>query len=187
MPLINSFRFAAPAGSVLLSGGTQYVEGALAFAGATTIVLADAVYPATGNYVLFDYSAGSFPGGQAALNSNVAPYVDASNLTLSSVDTVTGGTAVVEDDTVNKQVILKLISKPTNGTQYVEGNLTILPTLTIVLSSTLYATAGTYVLFEVTGTIAAGSESNINLSLPAGRSVVSGPTIVGNQIKVTLA
>ena len=187
MPLVSVQRY-APQTSAVSTDGTQYIDGGtLTFAGSTTITLSRSVYATAGNYVLFDYSAGTFSGNQATLDTNVIPY-----LTFDPVDGITGfsplgGTAVLEDDVANERIIVKLVSNPTNGCQYVDGNLTIDPTLTIYLNPTLYATPGTYILFQAT-TITPGSENNISI---VGRPVVSGPTIVsvvgGFQIQVTLA
>ena len=74
MPLVRVQRYAPSA--LYLPGGTQYLDpgATLSFTGPTTIALSNAVYGATGDYSLFDYSAAgaSFPGGQAELNANVA-------------------------------------------------------------------------------------------------------------------
>lgn len=172
-----------------LSGGTQYVEGQLTFGDPTTLVLSSAVFSQTGSYILFDYTGGSFPGGQSELNTNVIPYIDTSNLTLSTTDSA-GGAAVLEDDAANSRIILRLVSRPTNGTQYIDGTLDITGPLTLVLNSTLYATGQTYILFDAVD-ITAGSLANITVQPPAGRyqvgSLVQVPGGLGKQIKVTLA
>ena len=160
--------------TTILEGGTQYVAGTLSFGSGTTIYLADEVFGATGQYVLFDYSSGSFPGGQAELDANVTVNTDA--LVLSSAP-------VLIDDTANKRILLDLNSRPTNGKQYVEGDLTISGSTTMILSATLYATAGTYELFEVTGTIT--GVGNLSVLSAAGLSAGT-PFIDGNKIKVTL-
>lgn len=179
MPLIYVQRYEKPI--ALLEGGTQYVEGALSFAAGTTIYLSEAVFSQTGNYILFDYSDGSFPGGQSQLNTNVT--VDASDLILSGVASPGSGINVLEDDTLNSRIILKLVSNPTNGKQFVEGNLNFAGSTTMILSETMYKTQGTYELFEVTGTI-----SNLsNLSVVSAAGFTAGtPFLVGNIIKVTL-
>lgn len=84
------------------------------------------------------------------------------------------------------------------GAQYIENVLT-LPTspdtTTIVLSSTIYTSPGTYVLFDYSasgaGTPVVGQISQIVISAPPGRSVDTGvaPNGVANngkQITVTL-
>lgn len=179
MPLVYVQRYQKP--QALIEGGTQYIEGALSFGAGTVIYLSEAVFSQTGNYVLFDYSAGSFPGGQSQLNSNVS--VDASALILSGV-AAPSGFNVLEDDTINKRIILKLQSNPTNGKQFVEGNLDFAGSTTMILSDTMYKTAGTYELFEVTGTIS--NLSNLSVVSAAGFSAGT-PFLVGNIIKVTLA
>ena len=175
MPLIyvNTRRVTV----TLLEGGTQYLEAGkvLSFAGATTIYLADAVFGATGRYVLFDYSAGSFPGGQAQLDSNV---------TVNTDDLVLSSAPVLINDTTNKQILVDLNSRPTNGKQYVEGNLNITGPITMILGATLYATAGTYELYEVTGTIT--GVNNLTCTSASGLSAGT-PFVAGNKVKVVLS
>jgi hypothetical protein len=176
MPLVYVQRY-APANE-FIAGGTQYVDGVLTFAGPTTIYLSNAVFGSTGDYVLFDYSGGSFPGGQAALNANVT--MNSSNLLLSSVGAIT-------DDPTNKRITITLLSKPTNGCQFVDGVLTISNPIDVYLSSTLYATSGTYTLFDWSGGGSfTGSASNITLHPPGGLNVAVSPYVDGNTIKFTL-
>ena len=185
MPLVRVQRY-APA-VIYLGGGTQYMEPStvLAFPGATTIVLSNAVYTATGSYILFDYSAAgaTFPGGQAELNANVVPYVDDSDLALSGFGSLT-------DDTVAKKIILTLQSNPTNGCQYIESGVTLDlsgGTVNVYLSSALYATPGTYFLFDWSGGGSfVGSASNLNIIPPSGLTVSVPPAVVGNTIQFTL-
>ena len=188
MPLVRVQRYAPSV--VYLGGGTQYIEAnkTLAFAGATTIVLSNAVYTATGSYILFDYSAAgaTFPGGQAQLNANVVPYIDDSDLTLSGFGSMT-------DDTVAKKIILTLQSNPTNGCQYIESGVVLDLTnpMSVYLNSALYATAGVYTLFDWSagGSLAPGSSvSNITLYPPSGLTYVPGSLAIvgGNKIQFTL-
>lgn len=180
MPLIYVQRYERP--NPIIEGGTQYVEGELTFNDPTTIYLSEAVFSETGQYILFDYSAGSFPGGQSDLNTKVIPYIDDSDLLLSGVSPL-GGTSVLENDPLNSRIILKLQSKSTNGKQFVEGDLTFAGSTTMILSEALYKTAGTYELFEVTGTITGIG----NLSVVSAAGLNAGtPFIDGNKIKVTL-
>lgn len=130
--------------------GTQFVEGALSFGAGTQIYLYESVFSLSGDYVLFDYSLGSFPGGQTELNNNVT--VIAADLLLSRLNPA-GGIAVLEDQPAQKRIILKLLSKPDNGKQWVEGDLVISGPTQLYLSNRLFTTAGTYELFEVTGTV----------------------------------
>lgn len=58
MALVFVQRYAE---SALLTAGTQYVEGALVIEGTLNVYLDSSVYTTTGTYVLFDFSAGSFP------------------------------------------------------------------------------------------------------------------------------
>lgn len=190
MPLVRVQRYAPSV--VYLGGGTQYMEPnkTLRFAGATTIVLSNAVYTATGSYILFDYSAAGasfdfspYASGQAALDALVAPYVDDSDLTLSGFGSLT-------DDPVAKKIILTLQSKATNGCQYIEsGKVLDLSggTVNVYLNSALYATPGTYVLFDWSGGGSfVGSASNINLIPPSGLTVSVPPAVVGSTIQFTL-
>lgn len=184
MPLIYVQRYAPAA--VYLGGGTQYLDpgATLTFSGPTTIVLSNAIYSATGSYVLFDYSAAgaSFPGGQSELNTNVVPYIDASDLTLSGFRSLT-------DDPVAKQIILTLQSNPTNGCQYIENGVTldISQPMAVYLSPLLYATDGTYTLFSWGGGGSfTGSASNITVYPPGGLSVSVPPYVDGSTIKFTL-
>ena len=161
----------------ILEGGTQYIEAGkvLSFAGATTIYLADDVFGATGRYVLFDYSAGTFPGGQAQLDARVTINTDA--LVLS------GAPALIDEPSTGR-ILLDLNSRPTNGKQYVEGNLNITGPITMILGATLYATAGTYELYEVTGTIT--GVNNLTCTSAAGLSAGT-PFVDGNKVKVVLS
>ena len=176
MPLIFVQRWVAPTAQ-FIEGGTQYLENGaqLSFAPGSTIALSNGVFGETGNYILFDYSAGSFPTPSQL--SNVT--VDTSGLALSGDYTLT-------NDPDNYRVVLSLKSRPDNGTQYVEGDLNITAPITMMLRADLYATPGDYVLFDVTGTIAAGSETKIQCVSLKGLSA-GAPSISGNQIKVTLA
>jgi len=152
--------------------GAQYVDGALSFTGATTIVLDSSVYPVVGNFVLFDY--GSFAGGQAELNARVT--VDASGLPLEDF-------VSLEDQPSQSRVVLELGSKPTNGKQFVDGNLEFAGATTVYLDADLYATPGTYELFEVTGTIT--GLGNLTCVSSAGWTV-SSISAAGGIVSVTL-
>ena len=160
--------------------GTQFVEGELTFNSGTQIYLYDSVFSQTGQYVLFDYSSGSFPGGQAQLNSNVS--VISADLALSEVPSASG-MAVLEDQPGLKRIVLKLNSKPTNGKQWIEGDLIINGPVEIILTESLYATPGTYELFEVSGSV-----SGLNyLTCTCEANLSPGaPFQDGNIIKVTL-
>jgi hypothetical protein len=152
--------------------GTQYVDGALDFTGATTVYLDESVYPIGGNYVLFQY--GSFPGGQADLNAYLT--IDASDLALSFVE-------VVQDKPHKSHVVARLKSNPTNGKQFVDGDLTFSGATTLYLDGELYATDGTYELFEVTGTVT--GLANVTCISEAGL-FCGAPFLDGNLVKVTI-
>ena len=135
---------------LILNTGTQYVEGELSFDAGFQIFLYDTVFSQTGDYVLFDYSAGSFPGGQAQINNNVS--VTAVDLKLSYLNPL-GGITVLEDQPEHNRIIVKLLSKPNNGKQWVDGDLNFDGPTTLYLDQHLFTTPGTYELFEVTGVI----------------------------------
>lgn len=179
MGLVFVQRYAPP--SAFIAGGTQYIDGQLTISGSTTVVLSSDIYSATGDYILFDYTNGTFPGGQSALGSLV---FNDSALLLSGVQAVT-------DDPINKRVVLSLASRATNGTQYVEGVLDISGSLSIFLNATLYATAGTYTLFDWTGTGSFPTPAQVSnitcYPLKSGLSVVGAPYVDGSTIKVQLA
>ena len=176
MPLVSVHR-GSRGGPGYLSGGTQYVDGALTLpASPWTIKLANTIYPATGTYVLFDYANGTFNG----LNLNHIQF-DFSDLTLS-------GAAVLTDVPAEQKVLMSLKSSPTNGTQYVEGTLDI-PAggMTIRLRNTLYATDGYFVLFRFpNGYSVTGSLADLNVVPPAGRSLLLPPYQSGNDIMIQL-
>jgi hypothetical protein len=175
MPLVSVHR--GSRGPKYLSGGTQFVDGTLDLPSSPwTIYLSQAAYPATGEYVLFDYKNGSFDGldlGQIVFNDD--------DLLLSSVSTVF-------DVPAEKKVILRLQSKDTNGTQYVGGTLDVSDgSYDVYLSSSLYKTAGTYVLFRFpNGYSVNGPLTNINVIPPGGRTLVTPPYQDVNDIKFVL-
>jgi hypothetical protein len=152
--------------------GTQYVDGVLAFTGATTIVLDPSIYTRGGDYVLFQY--GSFPGNQGALNTHVT--IDDSQLPLCEL-------TQLQNKHNQHHVILKLRSKPTNGKQFVDGDLTFSGATTLYLDPELYATPGTYELFEVGGTVT--GLANVTCISEAGL-FCGAPFLDGNLVQVTL-
>lgn len=176
-------------GTSYLQGGTQYiVGGALTFSGATAITLKQSIFPATGQYVLFDYSAGTFSGNQSTLDTNVLPYVNDSDLSQSSVG------SLIDLPLPIGKIILTLQSRADNGMQIVEGSLDVSAgVMNVTMKKSLYKTAGVYHLFYFTapGGAAAnliGPVTNIQVTVPpAGRTVVLQPYINGNYIDVQLA
>jgi hypothetical protein len=172
-----------PVSTAVSPYGTQFVAGTLVLNPTMNIVLRKSTFT-NGMYVLFDYTAAgaSFPGGQPALNTLVAnSKIDISDL--ASIG-VTGFQLV--DDPVNEKVYLLLTGGFDVGTQYVNGNLTFLGPHTIVLNQHLYNGAGTYKLFDVSGTINTSSLANVsftvqNTGLRAGKLYapdVTGPVYV---------
>jgi hypothetical protein len=161
--------------------GTQYVEGALDFTGATTINLRGSVFAVAGDYVLFDYADGTFTDGQTDLNTHVT--VANVDLPASVVLPASSGVTVLEDVPGRSIVVLHLNSAPTNGKQYVEGNLVFSGATTVQLAEGTYVTKGTYELFEVTGTVTGLG----NLTCVSTRGYTCTVSQVGNIIYVTLA
>jgi hypothetical protein len=152
--------------------GAQYVDGTLAFTGATTVYLDPSVYAVGGDYVLFQY--GSFPGGHTDLDLYLT--VDDSALPLCFVE-------VVQNKPHKSHIIARLKSNPTNGKQFVDGDLTFSGATTLYLDASLYATDGTYELFQVTGTVT--GLANLTCVSELGLSV-GAPFLDGNLVKVTL-
>lgn len=184
MPVITVHRYAR--GGLLPSmDGAQFVDTDFVISPSPVVkpvfVLSQAVYPATGDYVLVQYS-GIFSGSLADLE------VDTSDLDLS-------GDYTLSHNAVAKQVIVSLKSRSTNGTQYVDTDLDITGTHTFVMLKALAKTPGDYVLFDVAGTITPGSLANLVVVPPPGRTIsgaVSPNPFIeaggsGQQIKVTLA
>lgn len=153
--------------------GTQYVDNgaSLSFAGATTIALNGTLFSTPGDYVLFDYTAGSFAGGQSELNSNVT--VDSSGL-------VSTQFVALRDDPVAEVVILTLKNSATyatDGVQYVEGNLSFDTGFTLFLDPNIYTGVGDYVLFDVSGTVS--GLTNVLVVPPAGFAAAPLTTTTG--------
>ncbi len=152
--------------------GTQYVDGQLDFTGATTIVLDPSVYAFGGDYVLFEY--GSFPDGQTDLDTFVT--IDDSGLLLCEM-------VNLQNKPHEAHVLLRLRSNPTNGKQFVDGDLTFSGATTLYLDPDLYATDGTYELFQVTGTVT--GLANVTCVSEAGL-FCGAPVLDGNLVKVTI-
>lgn len=179
MPVISVHRYGAAAAGPSFDGA-QFIDGDLVIESAPAtkpvVKLTQTIYAVTQSYVLFQYG-GSFIGSLSDLT------VDDSALILSEVTEVT-------HDTINKQIIARLQSRVTNGTQYIDGDLHIAGATTFVMPKSLFKTPGTYVLFDVSGSIVAGSLANLTVASPSGLSLdpaqSPNPFIHGNQIKVTL-
>lgn len=89
MPVVFVQRYALNA----VSGGTQYVTGVLAFTGPTEVELDPTIFNQAGIYTLFDYSAGSFPGGAAEL-ANVTVITTGTGFTASNLFNDTGNSRI---------------------------------------------------------------------------------------------
>lgn len=183
MGLAKSHRYKAPTAISYGTNGTQYLDSGVTatFGNPTNIVLDGGAYNAAGYYTLFDWSAGgTIAGGAGALT----------NLSFSFANWLTTIEQVVSSltyDSANSRITMLLKSDANNGTQYVEGDLTINPTMTMILDAALYATPQTYVLFDATGTITPGSEANIVFVVQKPGLIVSACYIDGKQIKLTLS
>jgi len=161
-----------------VTGGTVFFDSTLTFSGPTQFILADAIYPSAGQYTLLDYSAGSFPGGQAELDAQVWPYLDDSALTRTTALSLT-------DDTVNKKVYLLMSSGvPGNGTIYFDSSVNFAGPTDFYLAASVASLPGTYTICEAVGSIT--GESNIRVYPLAGGLVVSSITKVGNTVQVVL-
>lgn len=173
--------------SVITTSGTQFVDGPLVIEPGVTVTLNDSAFPGPGAYVLFDYSAGSFPDPTELLNLTIT-----SNLTRASV-------LGISNDALNNRVILSLAGNPLNGTQYVEGPFVAENGSEVTLPAATHGGVGTYVLFDVPSgdlgtTVLSGGTPNYLTGLlvrpPTGRIVSGGYAFwdsVNNQVKVTLA
>jgi len=159
--------------------GTQYLENGavLSFTGAHTLVPKASFYGEGGNFVVFDYNAGDFPGGQAELG-NVT-------LDLSNLPNVLLG--VLRNVPEFNIVVLYLTGKGEKSIQYVDGNLNFAGAHNMFLNASLFSAPGTYTLYSVTGTV-----SNLNnlyvFPLKAGL-IADRPFTVGSNptlVKVTL-
>ncbi|MBU6287587.1 MAG: hypothetical protein KGS10_05440, partial [Chloroflexi bacterium] len=162
MPICSVHR-AVPYVSPILDG-TQYLTGALVLPSSpstATVWLSNNVY-ATGTYALFDYSASTAP----------TPVTNLSQLVVDVTDLLYVGSASVTNDTGLRQVLMTLYGKSDNGTQYVDGTLTISGPIVIEMSEVMHASPGTYVLFEYGSLV--GSITNITILPPGGRSVDTG-------------
>lgn len=72
MPLINSFRFAAP-GGIPAGAGTQTVTGTLDVSGGGIVEFNATVFPTAGTYTIFTYSTlvlGAFASFSAAVTTD---------------------------------------------------------------------------------------------------------------------
>lgn len=179
MPVVSVHRYGA-AGAAISLNGTQFIDGDLTIESAPAtkpvVKLAQAIYATPQSYVLFQYG-GMFSGSLSDL------LVDVSALTLSDAYTLSHNIA-------KKQIIVDLWSKATNGTQFVDGDLTIAGPTTLVMSKAIFRGANTYTPFDVTGTITAGSLANLTVVPPSGLTIdpaqSPNPYIDGKQIKVKL-
>jgi len=186
MPIVSSHRTGAS--SKYLTGGTQYINDQLVLppSGSTTFYLSPTIFTRPGSYVLFDYLGSANPTPISGSLSSISIDLTGFNTALFS------GTYSITDVTGEKKVILTLFTNANAGTQYVNGELTINSSVTLYLSSTLYNTAGTYILFDWSGGGSfTGSVSNLFIVPPPGRAVDTGVSsngcaISGSTITVTL-
>lgn len=168
MPIVSVHRYVIPSSPSIsyLTNGVQYIDNVLTLPSSpdtATVFLGRNVY-SSGTYALFDYS-GSL-AGTPIVGSLSQVSVDISDLV--AVGIVSSASALT-NDTTNKVITVTLNASSTNGTQYVEGTLTISSPMTIHLAAELYGTPGTYILFSYGSFV--GSVSNITIVPPTGRSV----------------
>lgn len=163
------------------TAGAQYILDEVHFPTApdvATVYLSRNIY-SPGRFVLFDYSE----------SSSLTPVNNFSQLAVDISDLPSVSSYSLSNDTFNKCIVVSLVGSLDNGTQYVEGTLTISNPISIHLSSTLYVGPGTYTLFTY-GTFV-GSVTNITIYPPPGLYVdtsisPNGCAISGSSITVKL-
>jgi hypothetical protein len=178
MPVCSQHRTFPYAGYIF--DGTQFIDNEVVFpaSGTTTIHLSRDIF-GTGQYALFDYSA----------SSSATPVQNLSNVVLDISDLILATSYTLVDDPAQNVIVATLFADPNNGTQYIDGTLTISGQTLIWLAPELYATAGTYTLFSYSALV--GSISDIVIIPPPGRQVdttisANGCAISGTTITVTL-
>lgn len=160
--------------------GHQYVDGVLTLPtlpSTITVSLGGDVYVYPGEYVLFTYD--SLVGDVGSI------VLDTSDLTSAYVS----GVASILHQAGQKRILVLVNGAATNGTQYVEGTLTISGPTQITLDDVLYGGPGTYTLFSY-GSLS-GSITDLVIIPPTGRSVdktvsPNGCAISGSTITLTL-
>lgn len=162
-----------------VSGGTYFFDNALNITGPTKLVLADALFQTAGQYTIFDYSAagGSFPGGQAALDTYVWPYIDSTALTK------TVPISITDDPTAKKVYLLMGSGVEGNGTLYFDNGLVLTGPTNFYLSAAIAPLPGTYTICVVTGTFTGDSFIRV---VPAAGLVPISVTRVGNKVIAVL-
>lgn len=160
--------------------GTQFIDNEVIFPvmGTATVDLPAELY-GTGTYVLFDYSTST------ATN----PVQNLHNLALDLSYLYLADNYSIDNNPAQKVVLATLYGKPTNGTQYVKGTLTINGPFEIYLSTDMFAAPGTFILFTYGSFV--GSTSYITVYPPPGREVdttisPNGVLDTGTSITVTL-
>lgn len=162
MPIVTSHRVKRREN--YQTEGSQYIENVLTLPTApdtSTIFLGREVYN-TGTYVLFDYSEST--SGTPVTGSLSQVTVDVSDLPWAS-------SATLANDTARECITVTIQGAATNGTQYITGILNISAPMTIYLSYQLFASAGTYTLFDYSAGSFVGSITNITVVPPAGRFI----------------
>lgn len=161
--------------------GAQYIVNELVFPaspGTATVYLGSSVY-STGTYVLFDYTQ----------STSATPVTNFAQLQVDITDLLLASAATLYNDTANKVITVTLTANTDNGTQYVDGTLTISSPMTIYLDADLYGSAGTYTLFSYGSFV--GSITNITIVPPPSRVIdtsvsANGCAISGSTITVKL-
>jgi hypothetical protein len=180
---MNNFHRTSNTNRFVQSAATQYVDASLALpsAGAdVTVNLGPLVFFEPGPYVLFDYSQ----------STAVTPFTgDSSKLALDGSDLVSASSPSLVHSVSERKIYVGLLGVASNGTQFVDGTLTIGGSTTIYLAAELYRAPGTYTLFSYTTLV--GSITNLIIVPSAGRSIdtsvsANGCAAVGSTITVTL-
>jgi hypothetical protein len=178
MPVVSVQRV-PPAPVAPSDAGQQFVDGLLTLPtlpATTTVYLDGDVYFYPGEYVLFSY--GSLSGDVGAIT------LDITGLTSGFTDS-----AYLVHQPTQSRILVVVTGATTNGTQYVEGTLTIGGPTQIVLDADLYGGPGVYTLFSFGSLV--GSVSDLVIVPPAGRfpdASISpnGCAVSGSTITLTL-
>lgn len=167
--------------------GTQYIRGVLTlptYPDTATIYLSPDVYKYPGTFIVFDYSKST---ASTPVQGDLAQVsVDGTGLVYSN----TVGPLVNHEDRKVITVTLSNTSAPSNnGTQYIDGTLTINSPMTVELAADLFGAPGTYILFSYATFV--GSITNITIIPPPGRFIdtsvsPNGCAISGSTITVKL-
>jgi hypothetical protein len=171
------------ANRAIQNAATQWIDGVLTLPtspNTATIEMGPYAFPDAGTYVLFDYSK----------SASVTPLIgDPLQLIADGTALVACSNPVIFPSYSERKIYVQTSPGTSNGTQYIDGTLTISGPTTIFLSPELYGAPGTYVLFSYASLV--GSITDLVISPTAGRRVdtsiaPNGCAVVGSTITVTL-